>query len=200
MSRFNIFICNYIFQYFEHHKFESFSPTMVGYTGLREDNDTHEETIGRKRYTLILLLMHLEMGRGGVSFERCSSWEAKWSAWRKNLPGRLGDWVCLRGQRVGRKYDIFTDICESIWHRAQNFGASIDFTKDVVALIEKFWWGTIKSLKIVVGYTFTNIPENTQHQGFLGIMLLVLLFEKNSFISINLNKLFCSIHLNLTYE
>ena len=45
MSRFNIFICNYIFQYFEHHKFESFSPTMVGYTGLREDNDTHEETI-----------------------------------------------------------------------------------------------------------------------------------------------------------
>lgn len=73
----------------------------------------------------------------------------------------------------------------------------IDFMKDVAVLIEKFWWGTTKSLKIAA---FPDIPEHAQHQGFLGIMLLVLLFEKNSFISINLSKLFCSIHLNLTYE
>ena len=72
--------------------------------------------------------------------------------------------------------------------------------KDVAALIEKFWCSSTKSLKKAAGYTFIDIPENTQHQGFLGITLLVLLFGKISFISINLSKLFCSIDLNLTYE
>ena len=54
----------------------------------------------------------------------------------------------------------------------------IDFMKDAAVLIEKFWWGTTKSLKIAA---FPDIPEHAQHQGFLGIMLLVLLFGKISY-------------------
>ena len=63
---------------------------------------------------------------------------------------------------------------------------------DVAALIEKFWLGTTKSLRIAAGHIFADISESTQHIGFV--------VWKNSFISINLSKLFCSVGLNLTHE
>ena len=64
----------------------------------------------------------------------------------------------------------------------------IDFMKDVAVLIEKFWWGTTKSLKIAA---FPDIPEHAQHQGFLGIMLLVLLFGKISYLTYEHSKVEC---------
>lgn len=44
---------------------------------------------------------------------------------------------------------------------------------------------------------FTDIPESTQHQDFLGIIILDLLFGKVSFITKNLISF---IGLNTTYE
>ena len=38
---------------------------------------------------------------------------------------------------------------------------------DVAALIEKFWLGTTKSLRIAAGHIFADIPESTQHIGFV---------------------------------
>ena len=38
---------------------------------------------------------------------------------------------------------------------------------DVAALIEKFWLGTTKSLTIAAGHIFADIPESTQHIGFV---------------------------------
>lgn len=57
-----------------------------------------------------------------------------------------------------------------------------------------------KSLKKAAGHIFTSIPESSQHQDFLGVIILVLLFGKISFISINLSQLFSLIGVNLTYE
>ena len=57
-----------------------------------------------------------------------------------------------------------------------------------------------KSLKKAAGHIFTNIPLSSQHQDFLGVIILVLLFGKMSFISVNLSQLFCLIGINLTYE
>ena len=38
---------------------------------------------------------------------------------------------------------------------------------DVAALIEKFWLGTTKSLRIAAGHIFADISESTQHIGFV---------------------------------
>ena len=65
--------------------------------------------------------------------------------------------------------------------------------KDVVRpSLKKFWGGTTNSLRKTAGHIFTDIPESTQQQGFLGIMLLVLFFVQP--VSFYLTG------LNVTYE
>lgn len=100
----------------------------------------------------------------------------------KDLPGGRIAWCYCR---VGGNYDILFDIPKSNQHR-----------------LNKFYEGCCSPhhLNIVAAHLFTDIPESTQHQAFLGILILVLLTGKMLFLSINLRKLSCTIVLNPTYK
>lgn len=70
---------------------------------------------------------------------------------------------------------------------------------DAAALIKIFLLRYLKTFEIIAVHISTDIPESTQHQSLLGI-LLVLPFGEILFISINLSKLLRSVGLNLTYK